>query len=154
VCFMGCSPHSGRVELCSSCLVASSFETRMFYVDATTFTAMKSTRRPTSQAEEEIPDFSRRPHRLHLEQVVEVTGFSKLKLRPIRLDDESRMVEFTVAFTPRAFAYGTLDTWDLIGGPPMNVLFGFAPIQPRFTPSSSSNQPTPATACNSWPLDD
>ena len=66
----------------------------MFHLDTTTFAAMKSTGRPTSQTEEKIPDFSRRPHRIHLEQVVEVAGFSKLKLRPIRLDDESKMVEF------------------------------------------------------------
>ena len=99
---MGCSPHSGRVELCSCCLVAACFETRMFHLDTTTFAAMKSTGRPTSQTEEKIPDFSRRPHRIHLEQVVEVTGFSKLKLRPIRLDDESKMVEFHRGISPRS----------------------------------------------------
>ena len=31
---------------------------------------------------------------MHLEQIVEVPGFSRLKFRPIRLDDESKMVEF------------------------------------------------------------
>ena len=74
----------------------------MFHLDTTTFAAMKSTGRPTSQTEEKIPDFSRRPHRIHLEQVVEVTGFSKLKLRPIRLDDESKMVEFHRGISPRS----------------------------------------------------
>lgn len=55
---------------------------------------MKSSRRPKPRIGEPIPDFSRRPYRVHLEQIVEVSGFSKLKLRPIRLDDESKMVDF------------------------------------------------------------
>ncbi len=55
---------------------------------------MKRPLRPKPKGEESIPDFSRRPRRLVLEQIVEIAGFSKLKLRPIRLDDESRMVEF------------------------------------------------------------
>jgi acetyltransferase len=63
---------------------------------------MKNTRRPTSQVEKPIPDFSRRPHRIHLEQIVEVTGFSKLKLRPIRLEDESKMVEFHRGISPKS----------------------------------------------------
>lgn len=63
---------------------------------------MKSTRRPASKTEEPIPDFSRRPHRMHLEQIVEVTGFSKLKLRPIRLDDESKMAEFHRCISPKS----------------------------------------------------
>ena len=75
---------------------------------------MKSTRRPASKTEEPIPDFSRRPLRIHLEQVVEVTGFSKLKLRPIRLDDESKMVEFHRDISPKSiclryFGYLGLD---------------------------------------------
>ena len=63
---------------------------------------MKNTRRPASQVENPIPDFSRRPHRIHLEQIVEVTGFSKLKLRPIRLDDETKMVEFHRGISPKS----------------------------------------------------
>ena len=75
---------------------------------------MKRTRRPASKIEKLIPDFSRRPHRVHLEQVVEVTGFSKLKLRPIRLDDESKMVEFHRCISPKSvvlryFGYLGLD---------------------------------------------
>jgi acetyltransferase len=61
-----------------------------------------------------IPDFSRRPRGVHLEKIVEVTGFSKLKLRPIRLDDESKMIEFHRCLSPqsiylRYFGYLGLD---------------------------------------------
>jgi len=75
---------------------------------------MKRPRRQVSKTEEVIPDFSRRPHRIHLEQSVEVTGFSKLKLRPIRLDDESKMVEFHRCISPKSiflryFGYLGLD---------------------------------------------
>jgi acetyltransferase len=63
---------------------------------------MKNTRRTPSQVTKSIPDFSRRPHRIHLEQIVEVTGFSKLKLRPIRLEDESKMVEFHRGISPKS----------------------------------------------------
>jgi acetyltransferase len=75
---------------------------------------MKSTRRRASKTEEPIPDFSRRPLRIHLEQIVEVTGFSKLKIRPIRLEDESKMVEFHRGISPKSiclryFGYLGLD---------------------------------------------
>ena len=75
---------------------------------------MKRARRPASKIEKSVPDFSRRPHRIHLEQVVEVQGFSKLKLRPIRLDDESKMVEFHRCISPKSivmryFGYLGLD---------------------------------------------
>jgi acetyltransferase len=75
---------------------------------------MKRPRRPASKIEKPIPDFSRRPHRIPLEQVVEVTGFSKLKLRPIRLDDEIKMVEFHRCISPKSivlryFGYLGLD---------------------------------------------
>ena len=63
---------------------------------------MKSTRRPAPKTKEPIPDFSRRPRGIHLEQIVEVTGFSKLKLRPIRLEDESKMVEFHRGISPKS----------------------------------------------------
>jgi len=51
---------------------------------------------------------------MHLEQIVEVTGFSKLKIRPIRLDDESKMVEFHRCISPKSiclryFGYLGLD---------------------------------------------
>ncbi len=51
---------------------------------------------------------------MHLEQIVEVTGFSKLKLRPIRLDDESKMIEFHRVLSPKSiclryFGYMGLD---------------------------------------------
>ncbi len=75
---------------------------------------MKRARHPASKIEKPNPDFSRRPHRIHLEQVIEVTGFSKLKLRPIRLDDESKMVEFHRCISPKSivlryFGYLGLD---------------------------------------------
>jgi acetyltransferase len=75
---------------------------------------MKTTRRSTHKKEKPIPDLSRRPSRITLEQLVEVTGFSKLKLRPIRLDDESKMVEFHRCITPKSiclryFGYLGLD---------------------------------------------
>jgi acetyltransferase len=61
-----------------------------------------------------IPDFSRRPRGVHLEKIVEVAGFSKLKLRPIRLNDESKMVEFHRYISPKSiflryFGYLGLD---------------------------------------------
>jgi acetyltransferase len=55
---------------------------------------MKTTRSPSSEKAVPIPDFSRRPRRMNPEQIVEVKGFSKLKLRPIQLDDETKMIEF------------------------------------------------------------
>jgi hypothetical protein len=75
---------------------------------------MKNTRRRASKIEKSIPDFSRRPHRIHLEQIVEVKGFSRLKLRPIRLDDEGKMVEFHLGISPKSivlryFGYLGLD---------------------------------------------
>lgn len=41
-----------------------------------------------------LPDFSGRPHRINLEQLVAVQGHGKLRIRPIRLDDEAAMVHF------------------------------------------------------------
>jgi acetyltransferase len=75
---------------------------------------MKSKRRSVVQPEEPIPDLSRRPHGFHLEQIVEVTGFSKLKIRAIRLDDEIKMVEFHRCISPKSiclryFGYLGLD---------------------------------------------
>ncbi len=51
---------------------------------------------------------------MQLEQIVEVPGFSRLKLRPIRPDDESKMVEFHRCISPqsiylRYFGYLGLD---------------------------------------------
>ncbi len=39
---------------------------------------------------------------MRAEQIVEVTGFSKLKLRPIRLNDESKMIEFHRFLSPKS----------------------------------------------------
>ena len=64
---------------------------------------MKSSRASISKSEDFIPDFARRPAHIHLKQVVEVAGFSKLSLRPIRLDDEHKMVEFHRHLTPKTF---------------------------------------------------
>jgi hypothetical protein len=52
-----------------------------------------------------IPDFSRRPRGVHVEKIVEVAGFSKLKFRPIRLDDESKMVEFHRCLSPKSICF-------------------------------------------------
>jgi len=51
---------------------------------------------------------------MHLEKIVEVAGFSRLKLRPIRLDDETKMVEFHRGLSPKSillryFGYLGLD---------------------------------------------
>jgi acetyltransferase len=75
---------------------------------------MKITPRPVSKIEKPIPDFSRRPRGIPLEQIVEVAGFSKLKLRAIRLEDESKMVEFHRGLSPKSvclryFGYLGLD---------------------------------------------
>jgi len=61
-----------------------------------------------------MADFSRRPGRMRLEQIIEVAGFSRLKLRAIRPDDESKMVEFHRAISPKSiclryFGYLGLD---------------------------------------------
>lgn len=40
------------------------------------------------------PDFSGRPRRINLDQIVAVKGHGKLKIRPIRLDDEPEMIRF------------------------------------------------------------
>jgi acetyltransferase len=57
-------------------------------------TTMKKNRSPSLEKAVPTPDFSRRPRRLNPEQIVEVKGFSMLKLRPIRLDDEGKMIAF------------------------------------------------------------
>ncbi len=69
-----------------------------------------------------------------MEQVVEVAGFSKLKLRPIRLDDEGKMVEFHRGISPKSIVLRYSDISVSIGAPPTSDSFGFAPIRPRFTP--------------------
>jgi acetyltransferase len=75
---------------------------------------MKITRYSGSKPRKPFPDLSR-PPRIPLEQIVEVAGFSKLKLRPIRVDDESKMFEFhrgisTKSVVLRYFGYQGLDT--------------------------------------------
>jgi acetyltransferase len=49
---------------------------------------------PSSHKTEFIPDFSGRPRRMNLDQIVAVKGLGKLKLRPICLEDEKEMVDF------------------------------------------------------------
>jgi len=75
---------------------------------------MKSIRRPAGKNKEAIPDLSRRPHRIHLEQFVEVEGFSRIKLRAIELADEGKMIDFHLHLSPRSiflryFGYIGLD---------------------------------------------
>ncbi len=41
-----------------------------------------------------FPDFTGRPKRISLEQIVAVKGYGKLKIRPIRLEDEQEMIQF------------------------------------------------------------
>jgi acetyltransferase len=55
---------------------------------------MKGPHSPSEEKAVPSPDFSHRPRHLNSEQIVEVEGFSKLTLRPIRLDDETKMIEF------------------------------------------------------------
>ncbi len=54
-------------------------------------TATTSTLAPPEQ---HTPDFSGRPRRINLEQIVALKGHGKLKVRPIRLDDEEEMIRF------------------------------------------------------------
>jgi len=60
------------------------------------------------------PDFSGRPPRIKLDQTVAVKGHGKLKIRPIRLDDEQEMIRFHEAISEesiylRYFEYLGLD---------------------------------------------
>ena len=41
-----------------------------------------------------LPDFSRRPRRVNLDQIVALKGFGKLKIRPISIEDEEEMIRF------------------------------------------------------------
>lgn len=41
-----------------------------------------------------FPDFGGRPKRVNLDQIAAVKGHGKLKIRPIRLDDEQEMIRF------------------------------------------------------------
>jgi acetyltransferase len=75
---------------------------------------IKKAVRAKSAKRSSIPDFSRRPRGVRLEKIVEVKGFSRLKLRPIRLDDESRMIDFHGLLSPKSvclryFGYLGLD---------------------------------------------
>jgi hypothetical protein len=49
---------------------------------------------PPSETPDAIPDFSGHPGRFNLDQSIVVKGLGKLKLRPIRLDDENEMIAF------------------------------------------------------------
>jgi acetyltransferase len=75
---------------------------------------MKKSPRPALKSKAPVPKFSQRPPRIHLEKIVEVAGFSRLKLRPIRLDDESKMIDFHRLLSPKSvclryFGYLGLD---------------------------------------------
>ena len=41
-----------------------------------------------------VPDFGGRPGRINLDQILAIKGHGKLKIRPIRLDDEQEMIRF------------------------------------------------------------
>ncbi len=75
---------------------------------------MKTTTAPSSEIAEPAPDFCGRPRRINLDQIVAVKGLGKLKLRPIRLDDEKGMIDFHRRISPesiymRYFEYLGLD---------------------------------------------
>jgi acetyltransferase len=60
------------------------------------------------------PDFGGRPRRINLDQTVAVKGHGKLKIRPIRLDDEPAMTRFHAGISEesiymRYFEYLGLD---------------------------------------------
>jgi acetyltransferase len=61
-----------------------------------------------------LPDFGGRPGRIHLEHIFAVRGYGKLKIRPIRLDDEEAMDRFHTGLSEesiylRYFEYLGLD---------------------------------------------
>ena len=47
-----------------------------------------------SQKIDSFPDFSGRPRRINLDQILAVKGLGKLRLRPIHLEDEQEMINF------------------------------------------------------------
>jgi acetyltransferase len=49
---------------------------------------------PPASPAKRLPDFGGRPRRINLDQIVAVKGQGKLKIRPIRLDDEQEMIRF------------------------------------------------------------
>ena len=49
---------------------------------------------PSASPATRYPDFGGRPRRINLDQIVAVKGHGKLKIRPIRLDDEQEMIRF------------------------------------------------------------
>lgn len=49
---------------------------------------------PPASPATRLPDFGGRPRRINLDQIVAVKGHGKLKIRPIRLDDEQEMIRF------------------------------------------------------------
>ena len=68
----------------------------------------------SSPSLEHIPDFGGRPRRISLDQTLAVKGFGKLKIRPIRLDDEQEMIRFHAGISEesiymRYFEYLGLD---------------------------------------------
>ena len=58
-------------------------------------TPMKTTpASPSAPPATRFPDFSGRPRRINLDQIVAVKGHGKLNIRPIRLEDEQEMIRF------------------------------------------------------------
>lgn len=55
---------------------------------------MKITTSPTTSTAPRSRDFGGRPRRIRLDQTLAIKGHGKLKVRPIRLDDEQEMVRF------------------------------------------------------------
>lgn len=49
---------------------------------------------PSSRPAIRVPDFGGRPKRINLDQILAIKGHGKLKIRPIRLDDEQEMIRF------------------------------------------------------------
>jgi len=49
---------------------------------------------PSAPPATRFPDFGGRPRRINLDQILAVKGYGKLKIRPIRLDDEQEMIRF------------------------------------------------------------
>jgi acetyltransferase len=75
---------------------------------------MKSITASPSTPASHLPDFGGRPHRIRLDQAIAVKGYGKLKIRPIRLDDEEEMTRFHAGISEesihmRYFEYLGLD---------------------------------------------
>jgi acetyltransferase len=80
-------------------------------------TTMKTLAAPIAASSSEAvrpPDFGGRPRRINLEQTVALKGYGKVKIRPIRVEDEQEMIRFHVSIPEesiylRYFEYLGLD---------------------------------------------